>query len=208
VKEISPMTTLDMGLDKNDVLAIAVSRAELQLQKLLKDETDTAKLYDQQATKIKERIKLEAEGSARDSYNHKVVNLRSALKAFSSSHTVGFDVKIRFPDQHCLGEKYTLVTITATGGRYDNMSVVNEQVPFTEEHEELYKQYEAEIKKASEHKAVAVEIRRKLGNISTIERQMRARLAEAHLRQSADGEVLLQRLTGDLNDAVKALPGC
>lgn len=59
----------------------------------------------------------------------------------------------------------------------------------------------------AEAQTIALEWRKKLANVPLLERRARAKLAEAKLSESADGQAVLDLLTDNLENELLALPG-
>ncbi len=83
----------------------------------------------------------------------------------------------------------------------------SKQVPKSKVLKALEEERAELITKKAETEQLAMSWKKKLTQIPSLERQYKAKIAEAKLSQSADGKEMLDLLTADLDKNMLALPG-
>lgn len=191
---------IDLGIDKNDVLAIAVSRAEAGLIQTVENYAASAKETDKEiAQKLKELEKA-CEANLPDEIASLAKTIPSQLYKFGVPQ-----VSIpKMLDRHEKTYSLKLTCKTSYGGSnlLGTVSFTFAELKVTELDEEIT----ALEEKSKELKMKSLESRKRLSNISTLERAVRGRLAEARLREMENGEEVIQAVLADLDLNVKALP--
>ncbi len=189
----TPSVSFDIRLGAADVVAITVSRAE----KLLKD----------RITELEGQYKVNGLEITETTANHQKL-LNTVAKA-STAEIVsrltealkGTNAKVKAERQHQTDEVVTTVSIY-NSGYHNTIQVQTVTVPLPPEITELV----AKAKALETRKAELIEeigkYKRQLGDLPSLERRERARLAEAQLGQSDEGRDILSRLSD-----VTSLPG-
>ena len=191
---------IDLGIDKNDVLAIAVSRAEAGLIQTVESYAASAKETDKEiAQKLKELEKA-CEANLPDEIASLAKTIPSQLHKFGVPQAT----ICRVFDRHEKTYSLKLTCKTSYGG---SNSLGTVSFTFAElKVAELDEEITALEEKSKELKMKSLESRKRLSNISTLERAVRGRLAEARLREMENGEEVIQAVLADLDLNVKALP--
>lgn len=191
---------VDLSIDKNDVLAIAVSRAEAGLIQTVEDYAASARETDREiAQKLKELEKT-CEANLPDETASLTKTIPSQLSKLGAAQ-VWIHKTI---ERNGKSYRLQLVSKVSYGG-----NVTLGEISFTFEElkvAELDQEITALEEKSKELKIKSLEARKRLSNISTLERAVRGRLAEARLREFENGEEVIRAVLADLDLNVKALP--
>lgn len=190
---------VDMQLDKNDVIAIAVSDAESELNRRVKEYRQLAADADRQADGIKKELAEDVEHQLRSEVRLLLDNLVAAAKAFgvvlTSQDRFTFNdegvgtlvISLHEGGSHRLGKSFTHVLTPQQRSRHDRCRELREV--------------------AAGNRRSEVDTRRQLSQIGTLERSVRADLARASLRRVEGGQEVLDAVLGDLSKRLLALPG-
>ncbi len=194
--------TIGGNLDVSDILSVVTSRAEANFttelaaaRKVLKEAEANL-----QATKKDVEKTIESESKAIDA--DKVATLRVAVEA------VGGKVKVSarngfFRDE--VPEELTAEIVVCTPSQGYRATFTVKAEPSEALQEKANAMVEA-TKAVAEAQEKALHWRKKLSSVPALERQYRAKIAEAKLGQSDEGKELLSLLTTDLDAALLALP--
>jgi hypothetical protein len=194
--------TSDIHIDKNDLLAVAVSKAELHMQQQLANATREIRRLERAlkdgTTGLKEKIAQLAAKLAKPG----VKALEAAREACGSKARVETNWDMQ-------QEKGTFeVTISIkSNDHYGSANFGTLKGAFDDAAQKLVAQLESDSQKLTDTRETAVDWRKKLAQIPTLERQYRARLAEATLSKTEKGQALLEALGGQFEQDVLALPG-
>lgn len=194
-------SNISLDIDKNDVLAIAVSRAEAGLIQTVDNLTAQAKEKDKQAQAKRKELEETCYKNIPEEVAQATQAAKASLKTFGIA-TIAANYKIIWADKeyHITLTKQSAYsanrdTIAAKICTFDelNVTTLNDEIVALEE-------------QSKELKTQALECRKKLNNIGTLERAVRGKLAEKRLRETEDGETVIQAVLADLDLNVKALP--
>jgi hypothetical protein len=202
------LVNLSSNLDVSDVLSVVTSRAETRFhtelteaKKRLREAEADAKRLDGEATS-QYRTECQAAGEA----------LARKLRPVITE--AGGVVSIGKPEEWRAGRRERdedgRLTCGVSISSQDQRSY---QTTFTARVEPSAKlvALEAAVDAArnavAEAQTIALEWRKKLANVPLLERRARAKLAEAKLSESADGQAVLDLLTDNLENELLALPG-
>jgi hypothetical protein len=184
-----------MDVDMSDVISIAVSKAEQTLVEGMEREKYNAKRLTKTISEI--------ESSMVDDHRKRVKPLMTDLE--DSYSKMGINCK-------CSVE----VRITPDGYA-DDYNVLAGRQNYPAHHEvvtgyglserEMFDRLTVLHKEKDESLEKALELKKKLSNLPSLERTLRARVAESNLRQIEGGDELIRTLTFDLDDQIKALSG-
>jgi len=199
----SMLPAIDMSLDKNDVLAIVVSRGEAQLNEGVKQANAHARRHEEAAKQARAQLTKEGVAAALAAVQPGVEQIRAGFAAIGDGPAITTDTATTINAEAGTGQTTVTVTLKV---RYDAIRVQH-TLPFTPEQQAVVRQVAQDEQAAAAARAEAVAFRRQLANIPALERAMRARLAEAKLRTTAGGQQVLDVLTGDLQAQIAALPG-
>lgn len=214
------LVSLSSTLDVGDVLSVVTSRAESRFhtelseaKKRLSEAEKTAKRLDKEATELyKAECKAAADAVAK--------KLRPAVESVGGKVFVNQKVfvhqnvfvnqkdsyRIERRERNDEGKLTQSVTVKNNTGGYNSDC----QFTATAEPSEALVALEASVEAAKEdvtkRQAEALGWRKKLANVPLLERRARAKLAEAKLAESEDGQKVLDLLTDDLEAEFLALP--
>lgn len=195
-------SNISLDIDKNDVLAIAVSRAEAGLIQTVDNLTAQAKEKDRQVQAKRKELEETCYKNIPEELAQATQAAKNSLKIFGIA-TIAANYKVNWTDKEY---HITLTKQAAYSGPYRdtiatkictfaelNVTALNDEIIALEE-------------QSKELKTQALECRKKLSNIGTLERAVRGKLAEKRLRETEDGESVIQAVLADLDLNVKALP--
>lgn len=202
----SPQFSIGGQLDINDVMTVATSRAERK--------------YATELTSAKKELKAcEAELKAATKAAKEAINAqcKTAVDAESAKITgplgsLGVKVTTHLTEQVTgkPGEEEIVGHIELAGENsngYRNSIKVAVSVSPNPTVKAALKRIEAAEEAKEAASEVALDWRRKLNNVPQLERQIRAKVAETKLRDSEEGQRMLEALTDGLDDEILALPG-
>jgi hypothetical protein len=192
-------SNVNFDIDKNDILAIAVSRAEAGLIAKVESLTEQAKDTDKAIALLIKELEARAFYNVPDQFKDHTNDAITSLKAYGIS-TVAVNYEVSRPYK-------TLSAVLSQQGSYGRDKIARKEFTF----EELgVTDLDAAITRREEDskslKLEALENRKKLSNMSMLERAVRGRLAETRLREMG-GESVIEAVLADLDLNVKALPG-
>ena len=196
IQQATVSNNVNLDIDKNDILAIAVSRAEAGLIAKVENLATQAKDID----KLIEELEAKAIYNIPAEFKAHTSNAIASLKAYGIPTATAKNEISR----NC---RILVASLTSQGG-YGRNEIARKEFTFAEL--DVAELDDSIIKREEESKALkleALETRKKLSNISTLERAVRGRLAEARLRELDNGEAVIQAVLADLDLNVKALPG-
>lgn len=204
-----PKLDANIGLDKNDVIAIAVSKCEtvmnqkiVSLDKSIKDAEKRIKDNDK---KLRTAISAIAEKHTKKA----AADFIKAGKTFGKSLTTDttWDFRHRCHDD----QKEISVTLCIRDPRdtngYNDTFSLSDVVPLTKKEQDLQELIQKDRELITATKEEIVQWRRRLSKIDSLERQYRAKFAEASLSQSEAGRALLDAIDSKHEEDVLALPG-
>ena len=200
IQQATVSNNVNLDIDKNDILAIAVSRAEAGLIAKVESLTTQAKDLDKIITLLTQELEAKATYNIPTEFKAHTSNAILSLKAYGIS-TVAAKNEV---SRYCK----TLIASLTQQGNYGRNEIARKEFTFDELG--VSELNDSITKKEEESKALkteALETRKKLSNISTLERAVRGRLAEARLREMDGGESVIQAVLADLDLNVKSLPG-
>lgn len=190
-REFLALTT---EVDKGDIVAIAASQYEEQLEKA------KGRLH-QQLEDLNRRIK-EAEESIQRECNLIPKEFDSSAdkdlaKALRAAGYGNYEVAVELNE---IEEAKQQVTLTATlrlrgSSRYSDPLSRQVEAPFRPSSRETLKALKAARASATAMHSQLAEIHKKLANVPQVERKARARMAQAALSRSSEGQMLLEQIS-------------
>jgi len=195
--------TLNGSLDVSDVLSVVTSRAEANFTKELAAARSVLKDAEEAVASGKKDVVSTMESEAKAADADKIAALRTAVEAFGGK--VRVSTRVNF---HSLELPETLeaeVTVCDNGRGYGGTSFTVRVEPSPELKAKVA-DVVAGVKAVAEAQEKALHWRKKLSSVPALERQYRAKIAEAKLGQSDEGKELLELLTTGLDAALLALP--
>jgi hypothetical protein len=200
IQQATVSNNVNLDIDKNDILAIAVSRAEAGLIAKVENLATQAKDIDKLIALLTKELEAKAIYNIPAEFKAHASNAIASLKAYGIPTAAAKNEVSR----NC---RILVASLTSQGG-YGRNEIARKEFTFDEL--DVAELDDSIIKREEESKALkleALETRKKLSNISTLERAVRGRLAEARLRELDNGEAVIQAVLADLDLNVKALPG-
>lgn len=189
--------TVNGNMNIDDVLTVVTSRAEMKYNANL---ADAKKRLDEVGKEIKDNEKIlnnkkESESLALakehiDAISPTIKALGGSVKASSA-----------LPN----GDSLQCQVCISQGNGYYNVPFMV-QGPKSKELVELEQKLAGLLEQQAVIQKEALQWKKKLASIPTLERQYKARIAEAKLAASEDGQALLDMLTGDLEQNILNLP--
>lgn len=200
IQQATVSNNVNLDIDKNDILAIAVSRAEAGLIAKVESLTAQAKDLDKIITLLTQELEAKATYNIPAEFKAHTSNAILSLKAYGIS-------TVAAKNEISRNSKILVASLTQQGN-YGRNEIARKEFTFDELG--VSELNDSITKKEEESKALkleALETRKKLSNISTLERAVRGRLAESRLREMDGGESVIQAVLADLDLNVKSLPG-
>jgi len=188
-------------VDKNDVLAVAISKAERFMQTHLAEAHKEIKRLERSIKDHSDNLTKYVGSLADKLAKPGIAKLEAAKEACGSKAKV---------DSSCemdVAKRTFKVNITFKNDGWGANTFGQLKGDFDSAATELAESLDKNGKLLAEAREAAVDWRRKLSQIPTLERQYRARLAEAALSKTEEGQQLLDALSGDFEADVLALPG-
>jgi predicted RNA-binding protein len=189
------------SLNMDDVLTVVTSRAETNFNQNLAEAKKKASALEKDIKAKQDKIGKMLETECLAQVKEKVDALRPTIES------MGGKVTAKPEERNSKDVIRTHVII-----QYTNTNSYNNQITFTVEGAKSNDILEQEKELSDLHEALttvqqeALGWRKKLQSIPTLERQYKAKIAEAKLATSEDGLALLDILTGDLEKSMLALP--
>jgi len=191
--------TIGGNLDVSDVLSVVVSKAETHYTSEIERCKAEAKTQGAANDKLGNEIKAQAKKEREAPFVETLADLNKALKPLGGS--------AKFSDPYChgsvLNENKMLVMQININNSHSNYS--KEVAPSKDLLKKMDQLAEGRVK-VEKLQSEALDWKRKLVNVPMLERQYRAKIAEAKLGASNEGKQLLEMLTSGLDDAILALP--
>lgn len=195
--------TLGGNLDVSDVLSVVTSRAEANFTTELSKARQVLKEAEEAVKTGRKDVENTMESEAKAANADKVNALRVAVEAMGGK--VKVSTRANFHNLELPEELTAEVTVSSDNRGYGGTSFTVKVEP-----SDALKAKAAGVVEATKAVAVAQEQalhwRKKLSSVPALERQYRAKIAEAKLGQSEEGKDLLALLTTDLDAALLALP--
>ena len=186
-------------MDINDVLTIATSRAETKFQTELGAARKELKEAETDLAKANKTLTQAIQKQSEDLGERHAAAIREGIKAMGG--------KVEVEAKSALWQEKVCATVKIlTGNNYSNGSFSLEEKPNAGVVSATEMRDRAQEAKTRAEET-AMEWKKKLNNIPTLERRMKAKLAEAKLRDSEEGLAMLNAITDNLDKEMLALPG-
>jgi hypothetical protein len=208
----------EIDFDKDDVATIAVAEAEARIRKTIQNlmvqtkqlESDIQKMQDKFydigdaliKTKFTSKIQTIKDGLIKTKVPHLDVRIHSNIKTVQ-----WLDLK----QNSELSKKINAYSITIVKKSKDNQRVLDtitvedSAIAINKEQRDLTKSIHDADNRLRTSKSETIDWRRKLSDIPTLERQVKAKLAKDHLSKSKEGKALINGLINDFDNTVKLL---
>ena len=206
---VATLVTTDVSIDKDDVLSVAVNRAEEHMHEQLRlAEADLA-LCNEASTKCYRAMCAAANEAADRDYSGAAEDIKFAIaelgiKQLTSSargSTANINWNGKMPKKYCV-----VVTVYGDAG-HRTLFTHSHLVPIPTGLRAAIREHIKALKKVNDVANDVMSWKRKLGNIPQLERKYRARLAEKRVTSEVGGAELLAFITGDMVKDTLLLPG-
>lgn len=208
----------NIEITQADLLTVAVSRAETQLQNQLEESKARVSAIESEKNSIGEQAKTMVNEHVDNLFSEQIKQLNEAIAAIGGNKCVktdwSFCSRVHSPSFWNASDIRIIIQI-ASGRTHGTAALHEVVIPITDvvhfsslqsRFNDLKSELEAEQQKA-------IGIRRKLANIPMLERRFRATLIENQLATTTEGRDLLESIgldvrhvAGTIEDAIKALP--
>lgn len=221
--------TGSLDIDKNDIIAVAVTQAEdhmnLQLSQLQESVKETSKEVDELKQRIhesrisilKKEMSKKADAICKQldklgmdcdvnyvTYDRVLgYSTKDRLDALSQREMFSGSVIIEVAEKGTYGEAGDALLLTRCGSQQLKFDVVLQVDKPTQLAIGRLGELEEELK---EKRAECLKWKRRLSQVPALERKYKARLAQARLGKTEKGREILERLTGTISEDVLALP--
>ena len=192
-------STAIVNIDKNDLLAITVSRAEIHIKTESAKAIKAIKESETHITKAKDALVLSVKQHGTSTTSTNLAELAEALHRLGSTQEPKTEVDYNL-------DKELIIITTNLGHDAYSKTLAKLTIPFTDEMVKAKQDIKEAETQLSTLRDIAIEWRKKLADIPTLERQARARLAEATLRSSEEGQALLDSIEAQYKVDFLALP--
>jgi len=204
MKELEIVTKVDF--DKQDIVTVAMAKIERLIRKNVRE---SKKRRDELAgliNKAEKQIELFGKNNPPKNMVQKMSKIYKAFKFAGILKTIGVEIEFNLsgPERN----DYTLqIAKKDDTGKLTSQSVVivHKSIVYTKSQTSLV----AKIKKMQEEQTnitrAGVNWKAKLSDMSAVERQMRAKVVESQLNKTPEGKALINVLTKDYEQTVKAL---
>jgi hypothetical protein len=198
---VNLQSSANVNIDKNDIIAIQVAKAERHLNELLSAAQATMKTRE---TELKLLL-----GELETSYQATAVTATTKLIAdLQAIKTEGFDVPaLGKPEYRETNDGSGLVVGVAIGDKNSyNRLALSKTVPYSDSQKTLRATITTTKEQLSAAQTEVVAAKQRLNKLPTLERQYRAALAEKTLASTEEGKALLDAISSDASTDVLALP--
>jgi prefoldin subunit 5 len=194
------------GVDKTDVVAIATTLYEQQLEIARSRLTEALKDLRADIEKGEKAVQDNAKAAAK---SYDPAKVRDAALALKDAGFGAFDVKTELigVDETKRTFKLTVKLTSrsrAANSYWNSDSNVEVSVPFDSSSKDVLKRIRGLRKQVEQGTNNLAEVHKRLANIGRVEREARAKLAEQALKKTDEGRLLLAQIS---RIGLKALPG-
>lgn len=199
-KKVAEIVTTNVVITNDDVLAIAVSEAELKFKRELGDLRKQVVTKEKEMREARKDLEVEVQNAAKVHFQNNINDVMMALEPLLGK------CSFKISDARVSGDKIKGTILLAKPGNSCNSIYHEFKIGFPsgiKDRVAAVERLENSLKVLTER---IVELRQKLSNLPTLERQVRARLAERRLSSSASGRSLLAAIRENLENDILALP--
>lgn len=186
----------NLSIDKNDIIAIQVSKAE----QLLNKELSAAQATMQTNDKHLKNLLKEQDKDYKDTAEAAIQIVKDSVKAIQDRGFSGAQVRTNLQPSAAGLEVGAMI-----GGGYNSITF-SKTIPFTQTQKDQQAEIEATKEGLANAQAAVVAAKQRLAKLPTLERQYRALLAERTLASSEEGQQILDALASDQKADILALP--
>ena len=197
--------TAQMNLDKSDIVKVAVAHGERMLKKQFADLTRQADEFEKKRKELDNELDAIAKKVfTSKALERKIADLRKALDVLATEE-IAIETNVIF--NRPAKENFFKIFLHAKTPHDGNLCfdihktvkpATKRQLAILEEINTLTEKHKANIQ-------MAAEVRKKLADIPSLERQAHAALVESELAQTKDGKALIDAVTRNLEDTIKLL---
>lgn len=191
----------DIKIDKNDLVTVAVSRAERTLNASLVEANAALKASEKRKSELTKSLEKTDQAAAESL----VGKAAAAFKA--AAETVNGKVNTTISSTTS-GDKFTAtLQISQPNGGYGNFGF-SVSAALSGDQLGLIAELKTVQDDITQHRDNVLAIRSRLAKLPSLERQYRAQLVEAELNKTEAGKDLLAAFNGDIAKDILALPAC
>jgi len=203
MKPLVPEISVEATFNKSDLITIAVAKGERILRQNLIDKR-------KEASEIKEKISEnkaaqdKALKSLQGSYELQAAALNKITRKLDPEAIFITNTSIVKPYDY---EKREEATKNRFAISFRNYTIAQKDTNLTKEQKSLRAKAKTLAKALSKAQNDALDVKRKISDIASLERQMRARMMEAQLKSTKEGKALLDQLLKEsgIDSSIKLL---
>jgi hypothetical protein len=208
----------EIDFDKDDVATIAVAEAEARIRKTIQNLMAQTKQLESDIQKMQDKFYDIGDALIKTKFTSKIQTIKDGLIKTKVPH---LDVRIHsniktvqwldLKQNSELSKKINAYSITIVKKSKDNQRVLDtitvedSAIAINKEQRDLTKSIHDADNRLRTSKSETIDWRRKLSDIPTLERQVKAKLAKDHLSKSKEGKALINGLINDFDNTVKLL---
>lgn len=209
-----PRINLDVSLSTTDVVAIAVSRAEKQLLTQRKHLTSVYNNSEKLLETETENFRKAVEEYGQELAKPAVRDFKSVLNDHGSNLEISVEIvygedEVEESDTDGLSpnDKIVNITIGFSDKRCDELTACTIKGKLSKELLEAARQLDLRRQNLGIVAEQIADCTIQLGNLSSLEREQRAALAEAQLSKTAEGRAILDKLTSGPTELLRLTSG-
>jgi len=198
------LVTVTMDMDKDDVAAILMSRAEERIKLAIKACQDREKVLTKEHDELREAFNDLCEEFAKEKMEDTVETLTEAATALKCKN-ISTEV---YSGGFTLHNNMVAASMSLNAQKPRVRWEVSTSFKATAALKKAYQTGEKKRKEIDDNKKQWIEWRRKLADLPSMERRAKAAVAESRLKSTKEGQKLVDMLNGDLDNSVKLLGIC
>tara|TARA_R100000995_G_C3469960_1_gene117772 strand:- start:161 stop:820 length:660 start_codon:yes stop_codon:yes gene_type:complete len=199
--KLVPNIELDVGVDKDDVIAVAVSSHETKLRDAKRRLDDADSQHCKERDKAKKKLHKEVQHEMDTYFYFKRNKLIDALGELGSSQCstkmeYDYNKSVSTPDKSVYTFRLQITLGKTDSWQASHLSFTHEHIFWGDDNvvNQLHLEIEARQEDSSSVRAHALEISTRLRDLSSIERNARGAIARHALKQSEAGRNILSQI--------------
>ena len=205
---VPELVTISVDLDKDDVAAILMSRAEEHLKSAIRTCHKQERVLGKEAADLEMQLEKQLQNVADAHFEETVDTLKeaaAALKAKSIEACVSHNSYAMQSGNGKNGQPIVHCALSVTGQKPRVRFEVTQGVRMPAAVKATLADIKAKEKAAADNKKDWMDHRRKLADLPTIERRAKAAVAEQRLKATDEGRALIEMLDDQLDNSIKLL---
>jgi len=200
------LVNVDITVDKDDVAAVLIARAEDSLTQTIADHKTTDTRLKRETAALGAR-QVELMQAAADKYFVRAAGvLQDAAKALKCKH-IETEVSLHGTTTTDMPKPTLSARLCVSAAKPDVRWCVSAEVPMSAELRKVRDAADTVAKKIKTNNDAWYATRTKISDLPRLARRAHAVIAESRLRETATGEQLLAQLDGQLENGLKLLGG-